>query len=100
MTLTGLFTSDFAAAFPSLTPSSTSSSSRLSSMLTLLSSSTTSSTPTAGKGTGQQDPTIPSVNISKWEFCEGCKVTVEAYSLASYRRMRDMQARKVLPKTN
>jgi hypothetical protein len=60
-------------------------------------SSSTSSTPNAGKGTGQQDPAIPSVNISKLEFCEGCKVTVEAYSLASYRRMRDMQARKVLP---
>ena len=53
-----------------------------------------------GGGGGEQqqqprDPSIPTVNISKWEYCEGCKVTVDAYSLASYKRMKDMQSQKV-----
>ncbi len=49
----------------------------------------------SSSGTNKASTPKASVNITKWDFCEGCKITVDAYALRAYERLRDMQTKKM-----
>lgn len=49
--------------------------------------------------TGEESAEVPSVSVSKQDYCEGCKETVALYSRVSFDMLEDMKKKGVKPKS-